>query len=168
MAENKLNPIMKKILLLAALIIIYQITPAQQIKKMKMNELLKMIDTSSTPLVVNFWASWCTPCIHEIPWFEKNVGAMADKKVKLILVSIDFPGEYPKNIAAFAKKNGYHSEIIWLNETDADEFCPKVDKSWQGAIPVTLMVNNQKKYRQFFNQQLPEPRLIQELQKLVQ
>lgn len=159
---------MKKILLLVALISIYQITPAQQIKKMKMNELLKMIDTSSTPLVVNFWASWCTPCIHEIPWFEKNVGAMADKKVKLILVSIDFPGEYPKNIAAFAKKNGYHSEIIWLNETDADEFCPKVDKSWQGAIPVTLMVNNQKKYRQFFNQQLPEPRLIQELQKLVQ
>ncbi len=159
---------MKKILLLIVLVSMYQLTPAQQIKKMKMNELLKMIDTSSTPLVVNFWASWCTPCIHEIPWFEKNVAAMADKKVKLILVSIDFPGEYPKNIAAFAKKNGYHSEIIWLNETDADEFCPKVDKSWQGAIPVTLMVNNQKKYKQFFNQQLPEPRLIQELQKLVQ
>src|SRR5476651_614774 len=101
-----MNLNMKKILLLVALVSMYQITSAQQIKKMKMNELLKMIDTSSTPLVVNFWASWCTPCIHEIPWFEKNVAAMADKKVKLILVSIDFPDEYPKNIAAFAKKNG--------------------------------------------------------------
>jgi thiol-disulfide isomerase/thioredoxin len=159
---------MKKVLMVFALVSICQLTQAQQIKKMKIAELMKMIDTSSTPLVVNFWASWCAPCVREIPWFEKNVAAFADKKVKMILVSIDFPEDYPKNVAAFAKKNGYKSEIIWLNETNADEFCPKIDKSWEGAIPVTLMVNNKKKYRQFFNQQLPEPKLIEELQKLTQ
>ena len=159
---------MKKILGLLALVCICQLTQAQQIKKLKIAELLKMIDTSSSPLVINFWASWCAPCVKEIPWFEKNIAAFADKKVKLVLVSIDFPEDYPKNIAAFAKKNGYKSEIIWLNETNADEFCPKIDKSWEGAIPVTLMVNNKKKYRQFYNQQLPEPRLIQELKLLLQ
>jgi hypothetical protein len=84
------------------------------------------------------------------------------------LVSIDFPGDYPKAIAEFAKTNGYRSEIIWLNETNTEMFCPKIDKSWEGAIPVTLMVNNKKKYRQFFNQQLPEARLTQELQKLTE
>jgi thiol-disulfide isomerase/thioredoxin len=158
---------MKKVLLAVLFLCVGQLCTAQQIQKLKIAELLKMIDTSSTPLVVNFWASWCGPCIREIPWFEKNVALLADKKVKLLLVSIDFPDEYPVNIAAFAKKNGYHSEIVWLNETDSDVFCPKIDKSWEGSIPVTLMVNNQKNYRRFYNQQLPEPRLIQELQALI-
>jgi thiol-disulfide isomerase/thioredoxin len=159
---------MKKIITLLALLTIADFSQAQPIRKMKMNELLKMIDTVKTPLVVNFWATWCGPCIREIPWFEKTMKQFADKKIKLILVSIDYPDEYPANIAAFAKKNGYSAEIIWLNETDADVFCPKVDKTWQGTIPVTLMVNNKSKYRQFYNQQLPEQKLLQELQKLVE
>ena len=159
---------MKKIALILALIISMQSVSAQSIKKLKIGELQKMIDTTTVPLVVNFWATWCAPCIHEIPWFEKNVAAFADKKVRLVLVSIDFPGEYPAGITAFVKKNNYTSKIIWLNETDSDMFCPKIDKSWDGSIPVTLMVNNAKHYRQFYKQQLPEPKLVQELQKLVE
>ncbi len=159
---------MRKLFVVILLFSFVQVTKAQSIKKIKMDGLLKMIDTSSVPLVVNFWASWCGPCIREIPWFEKQVAAYAQQKVKLVLVSLDYPDEYPKGIAAFAKKNGFRSEIIWLDEADADLFCPKIDTAWKGTIPVTLMVNNKKRYRQFFNQQLPEPRLLQELQQLVQ
>jgi len=159
---------MKKLLFLLSFLMVLQLVSAQEIKKIKMDELIKMIDTSKIPLVINFWASWCGPCVREIPWFEKNVAAMADKKIKLVLVSIDFPDDYPKNIQAFARKNGYHSEIVWLNETNTEEFCPKIDKSWDGSIPVTLMVNNKKKYRQFFSHQLPEEKLTLELKKLAE
>ena len=160
---------MKKIILLFLVCCSIQFTSnAQAIRKLKIEEVLHMIDTSTQPLVVNFWATWCAPCIHEIPWFEKTIAQYADKKVKLVLVSIDYPDEFPAGITAFAKKNGYRSQIIWLNETDAEVFCPKVDKSWDGTIPVTMMVNNKKHFKQFYKQQLPESRLVQELKSLVE
>jgi thiol-disulfide isomerase/thioredoxin len=158
---------MKKLAILFLVVMITTAVQSQEIQKVKIKDLVKIIDTSSVPLVVNFWASWCAPCIKEIPWFEKSVAAFKDQKVKLILVSLDFAEDYPKGIAAFAKKNNYQSKIVWLDETNADEFCPKIDEKWDGAIPVTLMVNKKRQYRQFFAQQLPEQRLVQELQKLV-
>lgn len=160
---------MKKLLSVLLVLGMVQWASGQtSIRKVKIGELQKMIDTSSVPLVVNFWATWCGPCIREIPWFEKGVGALKDKKVKLLLVSIDFPAEFPKGITEFAKKQGYISQIVWLNETNTDYFCPKIDKSWDGTIPVTLMVNNSRKYWAFYKQQLPEALLQQELQKLVE
>ena len=158
---------MKKYLFLIACLICFNQVQAQDIKRIKIEDLVKMADTSSVPLVINFWASWCAPCIKEIPWFEKSVAEFKDQKVKLVLVSLDFAEDFPKGIAAFAKKNNYKSTIVWLDETNADEFCPKIDTSWDGAIPVTLMVNNKLTYRKFFAQQLPEQRLLLELKALI-
>ncbi len=159
---------MKKIGILLCIVFVCQIATAQPIKKIKIEALLKEIESSTSPVVINFWATWCGPCIREIPWFEKNVALFSKEKLKLILVSIDFPDEYPKNIQAFASKNGYKSEIVWLDENNADEFCPKLDSAWAGAIPATLMINNKKHYRQFYNGQLQEGRLLLELKKLVE
>lgn len=150
---------MKKLLLICCIAICAQTAEAQAIRKVKIYDVLKIMDTATTPLVVNFWASWCKPCVQEIPWFEKSVAALKDKKVRLVLVSLDFPEDYPKGIQEFAKKNGYQSRIVWLDETDADYFCPKIDLSWQGAIPATVLVNNKKKFRKFYGQQLPEEKL---------
>jgi thiol-disulfide isomerase/thioredoxin len=158
---------MKKLFFILLTVCFLQSSHAQEIRKLKIDQLMKMIDTARTPLVINFFATWCGPCIREIPWFEKHIAA-SNKKVKLLLVSIDFADDYPKAIATYIKKQAFKSQVVWLNETDADIFCPPVDKAWDGAIPVTLMVNNSKKYRQFYGQQLPEEKFKLELAKLLQ
>ncbi len=159
---------MKYCFVLITAMIITLSSSSQTIKKVKITDVLKMADTATTPMVINFWATWCRPCVQELPWFEKEVAAYKSKGVKLVLVSLDFAEDYPKAISDFAKKNGYTSTIVWLNETDANYFCAKVDKKWEGTIPATLMINNSKKYRQFYNQQLPEGQLKMALQKLVE
>jgi hypothetical protein len=88
--------------------------------------------------------------------------------VQTLCVSLDFKSDYPNKLTQFVKNKGFSSKVLWLNETNADYFCPLIDSSWMGNIPATLMVNNAKKYRQFFDQQLPEARLMLELKQLVQ
>jgi thiol-disulfide isomerase/thioredoxin len=132
---------------------------AQEVKKLKITELEAYIGQCDHPLIVNFWATFCAPCNKEIPYFISTVEKYKGRGVELLLVSLDLPDYYPARIAAFAKKNNYTASLVWLNETDADYFCPKVDKRWSGGIPCSLFINNKDHYRQFFDRQLTEPQV---------
>lgn len=140
---------------------------AQSVKKVKIEELAAYIQSSDHPLVVNFWATWCAPCIEEIPYFQKEIKKYAGQRAELLLVSLDFPDAYRTKLPAFIKKHNYEATFFWLDETNADHFCPKIDPKWDGAIPATLFVNNKKSYRKFFGRQLTEPQFVLNMQELV-
>jgi thiol-disulfide isomerase/thioredoxin len=131
----------------------------QGIKKWKVKELNTYIQQSDHPLIVSMWATYCVPCNKEIPYFQTTVAKYKDQQVELLLVSLDLPDYYPSRITAFAKKSGYTAGLVWLDETNADYFCPLVDKKWSGGIPSSLFINNKTHYRQFFDRQLTEPQV---------
>src|ERR1043165_1382970 len=95
------------------------ITSAQKIKSIKATELEKIIAESKTPMVINFWATYCVPCIEEIPYFQEEVKKHAKDGVQLLLVSLDMKSAYPDKIENFVKKRDFNAPTVWLNETDA-------------------------------------------------
>ena len=135
---------------------------AQEIKKIKVTELEKTIKESKTPMIVTFWATFCKPCMEEIPYFLSAVGKHKKDSVRLLLVSLDLREDYPK-IKPMAIKRKFTAPIVWLNETDADYFCPKVDSSWSGALPATLFISNKTGYRKFYEGQVKEETLEKEI-----
>ena len=124
---------------------------SQKIHQWKINDVVKFYSAKTdTTYVVNFWATFCKPCIAEIPDFIRLVDQYKMRKVKLLLVSVDLKSYVEKKLPAFIKANKFNTNHAWLNETNADYFCPKIDEQWSGAIPSTLIINNKKKYRKFF------------------
>lgn len=140
---------------------------SQQIKKMKIDELEAYINKSEKPLLVNFWATWCRPCVEELPYFQSIIKEKYDGKVELLLVSLDFPDYYPDRISTFMTTKKFTAPCVWLNETNADMFCPRIDKGWEGTIPASLFINNKTKYRKFHEGQLTPGMLKKELAELV-
>jgi len=140
---------------------------AQNIPKWKLNDLQAAIKNADKPTVFNFWATFCKPCVAEIPYFQQTVKKYDSAGVRLVLVSLDLSEAYPKRIASFANKHGFTSPIKFLAETNADLFCPVVDSSWSGAIPASLFVDNKKGYRKFFEEQLTKENFEKEMKKML-
>jgi thiol-disulfide isomerase/thioredoxin len=137
------------------------------VQKMKITDLQDFIAHSDHPLIINFWATFCVPCNKEIPYFQSTVARYASRGVELVLVSLDLPDYFPARIASFAQSHAYTARLVWLNETDADYFCPKVDARWTGGIPCSLFINNKAHYRRFFDRQLTEPQVDLEIKEML-
>ncbi len=137
------------------------------IEKWKVQDLEAAIRNAEGPTIFNFWATFCKPCIEEIPWFEQLVKKYESHGVKLVLVSLDFAESYPKKIADFAAKRKFTAPITFLDETNADIFCPAVDESWSGVLPASLFINHATGYRNFHEEQIKKEKLEEEIKAMI-
>ena len=102
-----------------------------------------------TTFVVNFWATWCKPCIEEMPAFDKLDREHKGTTLKVLMVSLDEKDELATKVKSFIKKKGLLAEVVLLDEPDPNEWIDNVDESWSGAIPATLLVDAASGRRQF-------------------
>lgn len=140
---------------------------AQKITVWKAADLKAAMDTTTTPTIINFWATFCKPCIAELPHFQQLANQYKTEGVKLLLVSLDLKDAYPKQISSFVRARKLTSPVVFLDESNADLFVPLVDSSWSGAIPASLFINKQKGYRKFIEEELSKEKVEAEIKLLI-
>jgi thiol-disulfide isomerase/thioredoxin len=114
--------------------------------------------------VVNFWATWCAPCVKELPYFEQ-LQENYKTNIEVLLISLDFPNQLESKLKPFLEKKQIKSKVIVLDDVDMNAWIPKIDSNWDGAIPVTLIYNSKK--RQFYAQSFTYDQLQDEVQKFL-
>ena len=87
--------------------------------------------------VVNFWATWCAPCIEEFPYFIQLGKDLADQGVAVFFVSMDFEGEKPA-VEAFLAEQGF-SVLSYLRVGMDHEFITTIHEEWTGVLPATFL-----------------------------
>lgn len=125
--------------------------PASQATVIKRDGFQKMLETPKEKIqIINFWATWCAPCIEELPVFERLLANYGDE-VEVTLISLDDVDKLDTKVNPFLTKENIQATVYLLDDPYAAEWIPMVDAHWDGAIPVTLIKSSTKS--RFYNQE---------------
>lgn len=136
---------------------------AQKADLIKLKDLQEVINSPAEHIqVINFWATWCAPCVKEMPLLEKLNAE--NKNVDVTLVSMDYDLDpNPEKVQRFMARKKLQSKVVILAESDPNSWIDKIDKNWEGALPTTLVINTKTGKRKLVQKELQEG----ELEKLI-
>jgi thiol-disulfide isomerase/thioredoxin len=142
--------------IIALFLSVNSIFSQQKVELIKFADLENLIKTDKNSVyIVNFWATWCGPCVAELPDYQRFYEKNTHKKVKLILVSLDFTNEIEK-VNKFIAKKAIKPKVYLMNDTDQNTFINKVSEKWEGTIPATWFVNTKTNKKLLIEKQINE------------
>lgn len=119
---------------------------------------------NDTTYVINFWATWCSPCVNEIDFFEELHSSKRESKLKVILVSLDFPRQKENTLIPFLEKKEITAPVMLVTDLDYNAWIETVDRNWSGAIPATLIYKNDQ--RIFLEKELTRDELFENVNQI--
>ncbi len=140
-------------------------TAGNPITTVGIDELLKKFDTATSKVqLYNFWATWCAPCVKELPYFEAMREKYASKGVEIILISLDDVEQLDAKVLPFLERKKLKSELLLLDAGNPNVWIDQIAPEWSGSIPGTLIINKSKGIRDFYEQSFT----AEELETLIQ
>jgi thiol-disulfide isomerase/thioredoxin len=125
---------MKVALIVACLAVIMA---AQEVQPIRFEQLLELSNDTSRVFVRNFWATWCKPCVEEMPVFDSLV--RRNPTVKVELISLDAPADSVR-VRTFWRRRGFGGvQVYHLIERLRSEQINALSPLWSGAVPMTIV-----------------------------
>ncbi len=126
---------------------------AAQLPQLTWQSLRARLHAPDTMYVLNFWSTWCRPCITELPHLQKAADSLQKHyPIRFYLISLDFPPEGPNLAEKLLRQKSITLPAFWLHESDPNQWIPQVSTDWDGSIPFTLLwPNRQSKQGTFEN-----------------
>ena len=157
--RKKTNPLIRTMF---AVLLAFSLMPAigQQVRSIDKEGLKDILNhRNDTTYVINFWATWCSPCVTEIGYFEALHRTYSDSLLKVILVNLDFPNQVERRVVPFMEEKGLTAEVVNMTTMDYNSWIPEVERNWSGAIPATLIYRED--HRSFIGRELSRDELFQ-------
>jgi thiol-disulfide isomerase/thioredoxin len=105
-------------------------------------QLITETKNTNQTLLISFWASWCKPCIEEMPYL---ISAVDSLNTEALFLSID-DVEMSENVSKFIYSKKWNANFKLLDLTDFDAFINFTNPSWQGEIPMTILIHKNKTF----------------------
>lgn len=160
--------IYSKCLLLSTLIFLAACTAPEKgkVEIIKIEGLQSLLNENNHKLhVINFWATWCKPCVKELPQFI----ALAENhpEITISLVSLDFVQDLDTKVLPFLEKKNIDLRVLLIDELDYNLWIDMVDPSWSGAIPATVIIEPETGRRKFLEKEFENDELEVEIQSFI-
>ena len=151
------------------IVLTVQNSPAQSVPVIRYHALKQLLtQPTDSVLVSNFWATWCKPCVEELPYFEQLSLLYANRRVKVVLVSLDGVSQLEKRVRPFLIKRKISSaRVLLFDEEKDDTWISRVDPNWSGALPFTVIISPRQQQRKTFEKSFTKAELEAELQPFV-
>ena len=147
------------LLLIVLLLVAHSFAQTTEVISLDYPQLQPLLHQNSENVqVVNFWATWCAPCIKELPYFEELNKL---EGVEVLLVSLDFSNHKQTRLIPFVEKHKLQSRVVHLDDEDENYWINEISTTWSGALPATLIYTQNR--RGFYEQSFTKYELFKEV-----